>query len=92
MDPPCRGAWSCAPPDTPPHVSWLSLDGGDNYPARFPTYLTAEGLTNREIATRLFVSLNTVKAHTHNICGKLGVHNRTQAVARARDLGVLPTI
>ena len=54
--------------------------------------LIAEGLTNREIATRLFVSLNTVKAHTRNIYGKLGVHNRTQAVARARDLGILSTI
>ena len=51
--------------------------------------LVAEGLTNREIASRLFVSLNTVKAHTRNIYGKLGVHSRTQAVARARAVGVL---
>ena len=42
------------------------------------------------LVTRLFLSLNTVKAHTRNIYGKLGVHSRTQAVARARDLGVLP--
>jgi len=54
--------------------------------------LIAEGLTNREIASRLFVSLNTVKAHTRNIYGKLGVHNRTQAVAKAQNLGVLPSI
>jgi LuxR family maltose regulon positive regulatory protein len=53
--------------------------------------LIAEGLTNSEIATRLFLSLNTVKVHTRNIYGKLGVHNRTQAVARARALGVLPS-
>jgi LuxR family maltose regulon positive regulatory protein len=53
--------------------------------------LIAEGLTNREIASRLFLSLNTVKAHTRNIYGKLGVHNRTQAVVRARALGVLPS-
>ncbi len=54
--------------------------------------LISGGLTNREIASRLFISLNTVKAHTRNIYGKLGVHNRTQAVATARDLGVLPTV
>jgi LuxR family maltose regulon positive regulatory protein len=53
--------------------------------------LISGGLTNREIASRLFISLNTVKAHTRNIYGKLGVHNRTQAVARARALGILPS-
>jgi LuxR family maltose regulon positive regulatory protein len=53
--------------------------------------LIAEGLTNQEIASRLFLALNTVKAHTRNIYGKLGVHNRTQAVARARALGILPS-
>ena len=53
--------------------------------------LIAEGLTNPEIASRLFLSLNTVKAHTRNIYGKLGVNNRTQAVSRARALGVLPS-
>jgi LuxR family maltose regulon positive regulatory protein len=54
--------------------------------------LIAEGLTNLEIASRLFLSLNTVKAHTRNIYGKLGVNNRTQAVVRARALGILPSI
>ena len=54
--------------------------------------LIAEGLTNREIASRLYLALNTVKAHTRNIYGKLGVHNRTQAVARARALGILPAV
>jgi LuxR family maltose regulon positive regulatory protein len=53
--------------------------------------LFAEGLTNQEIASRLFLSLNTVKAHSSNIYGKLGVHSRTQAVARARALGLLPS-
>ena len=53
--------------------------------------LLAEGLTNPEIASRLFVSLNTIKAHCRNIYGKLGVHNRTKAVGRARALGILPS-
>jgi len=51
--------------------------------------LIAEGCTNRTIAERLVIALNTVKNHTRSIYGKLGVHNRTQAVARARELGVL---
>jgi LuxR family maltose regulon positive regulatory protein len=52
--------------------------------------LIAEGLTNPQIASRLFLSLNTVKVHTRNIYAKLDVHNRTQAVARGRALGLLP--
>jgi len=51
--------------------------------------LFAEGLTNQEIGSRLFLALNTVKAHSSNIYGKLGVHSRTQAVAKARALGLL---
>jgi LuxR family maltose regulon positive regulatory protein len=49
----------------------------------------AEGLTNQEIATRLYLSLYTVKAHARNIYGKLGVKNRTQAVAKGKALGIL---
>jgi len=51
--------------------------------------LVAEGLSNREIAERLVVAIGTVKVHLHNICGKLGVQNRTQAILRARQLGLL---
>jgi LuxR family maltose regulon positive regulatory protein len=51
--------------------------------------LIAKGLTNQVIADRLVLSLHTVKAHTRNIYGKLDVHNRTQAVDRARSLGIL---
>jgi LuxR family maltose regulon positive regulatory protein len=53
--------------------------------------LISEGLTNQEIASRFFLSPHTVKVHTRNIYGKLGAHNRTQAVARARALGILPS-
>ena len=53
--------------------------------------LVAEGLSNQEIARQLFLALPTIKWHTSNIYGKLGVKNRTQAVARARALGALPT-
>jgi LuxR family maltose regulon positive regulatory protein len=52
--------------------------------------LIAAGLTNPEIAARLYLALNTVKAHTRNIYGKLDVHSRTQAVARSQELGLLP--
>ena len=51
--------------------------------------LIAIGLTNREIADRLYLSLNTVKVHARNIYGKLNVHSRTQAIMRAQELGLL---
>ena len=50
----------------------------------------AAGFSNREIAERLYLSTHTVKVHTRNIYGKLDVHNRTQAVARSQELGLLP--
>jgi LuxR family maltose regulon positive regulatory protein len=51
--------------------------------------LIAAGLTNREIAERLFVATGTVKRHINNIYGKLQVRHRTEAVARARELGLI---
>jgi ATP/maltotriose-dependent transcriptional regulator MalT len=52
--------------------------------------LVAVGWTNRQIATELFVTLGTVKAHVHAICGKLGAGSRVQAIVRGRELGLLP--
>jgi len=51
--------------------------------------LIAQGLSNREISERLFLALSTVKGHNWNIFGKLQVQRRTEAVARARELGLL---
>lgn len=51
--------------------------------------LLALGLTDQEIATRLYVSVATVKTHNHHLLRKLNARNRTQAVARARQLGLL---
>ena len=51
--------------------------------------LIAQGDSNQEIADQLVITLDTVKRHVTHIFGKLGVHNRVQAVARARTLGLL---
>jgi LuxR family maltose regulon positive regulatory protein len=51
--------------------------------------LVSAGLSNREIAAKLYLSPGTIKTHVHNICGKLGVTNRTQAVMHARDLKII---
>jgi LuxR family maltose regulon positive regulatory protein len=51
--------------------------------------LIAQGLSNREISERLFLALDTVKGHNRRIYGKLQVQSRTEAVARARELGLL---
>jgi NarL family two-component system response regulator LiaR len=52
--------------------------------------LIARGLSNREIATQLFVSENTVKTHCSRVFDKLGAARRTQAVQRGKELGLLP--
>jgi two-component system, NarL family, response regulator LiaR len=52
--------------------------------------LIARGFSNREIATQLFVSENTVKTHCARAFDKLGAARRTQAVQRGKELGLLP--
>jgi len=81
MDTPPRGTEAEAPPRqplveplTPRELEVLQL--------------IAKGLTNQQIADTLILSLGTVKWHTSQIYGKLGVGNRTQAVAQARRLGL----
>ena len=51
--------------------------------------LLSQGLTNREIAERLTVTVGTVKTHVNHVYGKLGVHSWVQAVLRGRELGLV---
>lgn len=52
--------------------------------------LIAQGLSNREIAEKLFVSENTIKTHSSRVFDKLGAKRRTQAVQLGKELGLLP--
>ena len=52
--------------------------------------LMSDGLSNQEIADKLFISLNTVKTHSTNLYVKLDVKRRTQAVQRAKELQLIP--
>jgi DNA-binding CsgD family transcriptional regulator len=52
--------------------------------------LMSQGLSNQEIADKLFVSLNTIKTHSSNLFMKLDARRRTQAIHRAKELGLLP--
>lgn len=51
--------------------------------------LMAQGLSNKEIAGKLFVSTNTVKTHSSNLFNKLAVRRRTEAIRRAKELRLL---
>jgi ATP/maltotriose-dependent transcriptional regulator MalT len=51
--------------------------------------LVTAGLSNREIGRKLFISPGTAKTHIHNLCGKLGVRNRTEAAIRAKELDLV---
>ena len=52
--------------------------------------LMAQGLSNQEIAARLFVSLNTVKTHSSKLFEKMEVKRRTQAIEKAKRLSIIP--
>ena len=52
--------------------------------------LIAQGLSNQEIADKLFVSLNTIKTHTSNFFLKLNVSRRTQAIQKAKEFRLIP--
>lgn len=83
----------------PPHVSAESMQLGEPAGGTLPALLTeregvllsfvAQGLTNAEIAGRLYVETGTVKQHMNRIMRKLGAKNRTEAVAMARMRGLL---
>ena len=52
--------------------------------------MMAAGRSNQSIAGELVVTLDTVKKHVGHVLGKLGAANRTEAVARARELSLIP--
>ena len=52
--------------------------------------LISSGLSNQEIADKLFVSVNTIKTHSSNLFQKLDVSRRTQAIQKAKELRIIP--
>ncbi|MBW7470007.1 LuxR C-terminal-related transcriptional regulator [Marinobacter sp. F4218] len=80
------GPTSVAPPQTPPGNQ---LQEPLSHREMEVLALIHEGHANKEIATKMDVAPATVKAHIRNLYGKLGVGRRTEALAKARDLGLL---
>ncbi|MBV4487365.1 LuxR C-terminal-related transcriptional regulator [Pseudomonas sp. SWRI153] len=86
-----RGS-ACAVSGT--QVPALQCDNGDHAPGlsrreREVLTLIAQGASNQQVAEKLFISLHTVKTHARRINGKLDVKRRTQAVAKAKSMGIL---
>ena len=73
----------------PPDVVFDFWVSDDEFVLGGTACVLAEGNSNHEISERLFLALSTVKGHNRNIFGKLQVQRRTEAVARARELGLL---
>ena len=76
-----------APADAP---NGAALDEPLTSRQREILHLLAQGHSNREIADELYIAEGTVKAHMHQLFGKLVARNRTEAVANARDLDLIP--
>lgn len=76
-------------------IEELTTEGGNqkllrlNLRERDILELLSKGLSNQEISQKLILSVGTIKWHTSNIYGKLGVRNRTQSVTVARELKIL---
>ena len=81
---PLRNTTASSPPASPPDGPIEALTPRE----RDVLELVCAGLSNQEIAERLFLSLNTVKRHNNNLFGKLGVSTRAQAILRAQELGL----
>ena len=79
------------PPDSGGHAPDIAQPLPEHLTAREGEVLAliSEGLSNREIAVRLFIEVGTVKGYVHSILRKLEVENRTRAVARARELRLI---
>ncbi len=67
----------------------ISLEAGLSARELDTLKLIAEDLSNKEVADKLFISLNTTKTHVRNILLKLEVDNRSQAVTKAKELGII---
>jgi LuxR family maltose regulon positive regulatory protein len=91
---PDYAAWLLTQFDAEPAPSPNASDGGLVEPLSQRElevlHLMALGRTNEQIGRQLFIARGTVKAHAASIYGKLGVNNRTEAVAQARELGIIP--
>lgn len=83
--PPALASWHPTAPSTPGEDLIEPLSDRELEVLR----LLATGLTNKEIAQKLHLALQTVKYHSSNIYGKLGVASRTQAIRKAQELGLL---
>ena len=83
-----RGLLAGRTPRPPPAAAQPPLEPLSNSEIRVLRYLPTN-LSAPEIASELYVSPSTVKTHIHHLYAKLGTHRRGEAVARARELGLL---